>query len=54
MAFFNQVVRAVEPYLKAFSYRLTSPWKGNHIVYVSAANRALYVWKILLHKNFFS
>lgn len=54
MAFLNQVVRAVEPYLKAFSYRLTSPWKGNHIVYVSAASRVLHVWKLFPRDNLFS
>lgn len=32
---FLKIVRAVEPYLKALSHRVTSSWKGNHIVYVS-------------------
>lgn len=33
---FASLLKAVEPHLKALSHRVTSPWKGNHVVYVSA------------------
>lgn len=36
---FRNFLRITEPFLKALSHRSMSPWKGNHVMYVSEASR---------------
>lgn len=33
-----KLVRAAEPFLKAITHRILSPWKGNHVIHVSMRN----------------